>query len=49
MNGIIQNRVCPAVPPIELDAGVADVDDGRQVEENQEGQGSNQAGLGETQ
>ena len=49
MNRIIQNRVCPAVPPIELDAGVADVDDAGQVEENQEGQGSNEAGLGETQ
>ena len=46
---IIQHRVGPTVPTVELDAGDADVDDGRQVEEDQEGQGSYQAGLGESQ
>ena len=49
VNRVIQHRVGPTVPTVELDAGDADVDDGRQVEEDQEGQGSYQAGLGESQ
>ena len=46
---IIQHRVGPTVPTVEFDAGDADVDDGWQIEQDQEGQGSNQAGLGERQ
>ena len=49
MNRIIQNGVRPTVPTVELDAGDTDVDDGWQIEQDQEGQGSNQAGLGERQ
>ena len=49
VNRIIQNRVDPTVAAVELDAGEADVEDGRQIEQGQEGQGSNQTGLGERQ
>ena len=49
VNRIIQNRVDPTVPAVEFDAGETDVDDGRQIEEDQEGQGSNQARLSERQ
>lgn len=49
MNRIIQNRVTPAVPVVEFDAGDGDVDDGREVEKDQQSQGSKQACLRETQ
>ena len=49
MNRIIQDRVGPTVPTVEFDAWDADVDDGREIEQDQEGQGSNQTGLGERQ
>ena len=49
MNRIIQDRVGPTVPAVEFDAGDTDVDDGWQIQKDQKGQGSNQAGLSERQ
>ena len=49
MDRIVQHGANPAVPAVELDAAEADVDDGWQIEQEQEDQGSNQAGLRESQ
>ena len=47
VNGIVQYRGGPLGPAVEPDAGDSDVEYGWEVEEDEQSQGSYQAGLGE--